>query len=435
MMIQHPRAFLTIFAATIGLGCGDGAPIPGVDGAIGGGEGGQICPRCVRSSARPADAALPPAATPCQRSGRLSPIGAAAARDIGFGSVLDVLERTFESPFTWQARNTGSGGPATGYSPTTTLMGRTRISAIEHRVPSMAGCADSVSVTLEVSLSTGDGALAVEGHLRSFAERGATAPMVWGSIDLADAHGTLRLSPQPWPKALSGYFSLTARFWPDLVRGQALVSVDEAGMEGSDTPTYSYMPLEGRWALGDCYVMERPVTATEPHATPDGRTADQVHLDLQRLLDASPRIGHWDGGGAEVAVTAQLGGPTSVCVKESFGPLDPWYLTYRTELRMTSTDGRLQLQRNAEARAQFDPMNALSSAMVEVYEQTPVAAKDFATTTGISGVDLGRMRAAFWHTEIYLAEGGIVAPRGDLTVEGIGLDGSTAGPIASFKWR
>jgi hypothetical protein len=85
--------------------------------------------------------------------------------------------------------------------------------------------------------------------------------------------------------------------------------------------------------------------------------------------------------------------------------------------------------------------DALFSGWVEVYEQDPLLAKDFASASSISGVDLGRLPAAFWHTEIYLAESGVVAPRGEVVVEGVDLDGKVTGieqaitgPITSFKW-
>ena len=86
--------------------------------------------------------------------------------------------------------------------------------------------------------------------------------------------------------------------------------------------------------------------------------------------------------------------------------------------------------------------HAFASAWVSIYEQQPLLAKDFATASGISGVDLGGLSAAFWHTEIYLAESGVVAPRGQVVVEGVDLDGkrtginsAITGVITSFKWR
>jgi hypothetical protein len=446
---MRPSAFprelcWVICAAALGLGCGDSSkatPPPGPASAVS--EAGPICPTCVRGvGTPPSGASTFVAPTPCQLSERASPIDAAAARDLGFGSGLDVLERGFESPFQWQALETQNGGPARGYIPTTTVMGRTKIATIEHRVPSLAGCADFLVVMLDVSLSTGDGAIAIDGQLRSVIERGATAPIGSGSLDLVNAHGKLQLSPQPWRAPLAGYVYLTVRFWPDLVRGQATISVIEAGTEGSDVLFFSYRPLGGRWAIDDCSAIERPMPATEPHATPDGRSAAQVRTDLQHLLDAGPKSGRWDDAGAEVAVAAVLGDPTTVCVDSGNSVVGNAVVRFRTELQVMTSDGRIGVRRDARARVEFDKNHALASAWVESYEQEPLLAKDFAAASGISGVDLGGLSGAFWHSEIYFAESGVVAPRGQVVVEGVDLDGKSTGingaitgTITSFKWR
>jgi hypothetical protein len=440
---MRPLAFFRalggiIFAAAVG--CGDGSSKAGAEG--GGLEAGPICPTCVRGGgAQASGAASFVAPTPCQLSEHPSTIDAAAARELGFGSALDVLERSFESPFQWEALETRNGGPARGYVATTSVLGRTKIAGIEHRVPSLAGCADVLVVTLDVSIRTGDGAIAIDGRLQSVIERGATAPSASGSLDLADAHGTLQLSPEPWRAPLAGRVFLSARFWPDLVRGEAAVTVFEAGTEGSDVVSYFYQPLGGHWAIDHCSAAQRPMTVSEPHATPDGRSAAQMLTDLQHLLDAGPRSGHWAGAGAEVAVAAQLGEPTAVCAYSSNGLLDTAYVNYRTELQVMTSDGRVRVRRDARAYAAFDKTNAFSSAWVEIYDQDPLLAKDFATASGVSGVAFGGLPAVIWHTEIYLAEGGVVAPRGEVVVEGVDLDGAMTGikgaitgPVASFTW-
>jgi hypothetical protein len=430
------KLWSVILAAALAVGCAADPADRTVPA-----DPGPICPTCARGIAPPTGPGMIEP-TACQKSERASPIDVATARSLGF-SGIDLVERDFEDSFRWTVEllEGEKGGPARGYTPLTTVKGHTKIASIEHRVPSLAGCADSLAVKLDVTFSTGDGALSISGQVESDIERGVTAPTAYGSLDLGDASGTLRLDPPPTGKTLVGRLYLSLRFWPDVVRGQGSLTVVVANEEGNDVVSLFYQPLAGHWAADDCSAIDRPLNASDPGATPDGRSAAQMVADLQRMLDTGPGKGRWDGAGPEVPVTALLGRPTAICASTTKAGGRTPYLSYRTQLNVTSGDGRIRAGGDARAWIGFDPKNAVDNAWVEVYDQQTLLAQDFAAASGISGVDFGAVPAGFWHTEIYLAEYGEVGSRAEVVVEGVDLDGKVTGTksavtgvITSFKW-
>jgi hypothetical protein len=172
---------------------------------------------------------------------------------------------------------------------------------------------------------------------------------------------------------------------------------------------------------------------TDPGATPTGRSAAEMRADLQAILDAGPTTGRWSGSVGEVSVAARLGEPASICKGYT-------HLTYRAELQVTTGDGRIRIARDARGYVSFDSARTLSSAWVEIAQNTVVTAEALASF-GVSGVDLGPLRGARWYTEIDLVEEGGRGVRGSVVVEGVDIDGSATGtpnavtgPVATFTW-
>jgi hypothetical protein len=413
------------------LGCSEGGPV---------GDGVNVCTRCkigAQVSMGGAGSSLAP--TPCQQSETGVPVDTQTVRALGFADALDVLERDVEIPMKWSPRETSYGAPASGYTPTTTVRVRTTVSALEHRVPSMMGCADSVVATLDTRLTTGDGALDVSGQLLAPLTHGEAAPMAQGSLDLAGAKGTLMLYPNAADAPVAGAAWVGARFWPDRVRGQFVVAISKISERSSDVSSFTYDPLTADWPSDDCLYIARPMKADEPGATPDGRSAAQLVTDLQAMLDAAPKAGLWTPTGVQATVVTHVGAPTKVCSEaRSWGRS----VSYQTRLQVTTSDGRVHVSGDARGYASFEA-GAMTNAFLEIYDtESPVLKpSEFEAKSGISGVDFGGSTGGIWHTEVYLADPEKPGVRGEIVVEGIDVDGhvtgvpyAVQGPIASFNW-
>ena len=417
------RGMLFGISCAFGLSCGSGA--------ISVQEQGPICLTCSAPQSGQTTGNLAP--TSCELSESASPIDAETTRSLGFGTALDLVERSFESPFAWTPNAPTDGKPASGYNPTTAVRVQTTVARIDHMVPSLAGCEDRVAITLHVSFATTDGAITVEGELVSSPQRDAKMAVGDGLLDLRNARGTIKLFPDAWTAPLTGYLYLSMGFWPGGVRGDAGVQLIEAGSEGSDEISYCYHPLEGRWPIDACDFSEWPMAPTEPDATPDGRSAMELRAALQSLLDAHPMTGTWNYL-SEPSVIAQLGEPTNIC-KGTYYREGSYYVAYRTTLGITTGDGRVRISHDARAYVGFDLDHAVSDAFAEIYEESAVPAKDFPTSTGISGVDFGSLPAAIWEADLYFAQNGILGIRGCIFVEGVDTDGLVTSDLAQFSWQ
>jgi hypothetical protein len=377
--------------------------------------------------------------TLCQQSEGSDVVDAQAVRTLGFGDALDALTRDVEIPLQWTPRKTSYGAPASGYTPTTTIRVQTTISSLEHRVPSMTGCADSVVATLATRLTTGDGALDVAGELRVPLIHGEPAPVGQGTFDLAEAKGTLMLYPNAADAPVAGAAWVGVSFWPDRVRGQFLVAVSKVSERNSDVSSFLYDPLTATWPSDDCDYFARPMAPDEPGATVDGRSTAQLVADLQGMLDAGPKSGAWSPSGGKATVVTNLGAPSKVCLESRSGLRS---VSYQTPLRVTTSDGRVHVSGDARGYASFEA-GAMTNAWLEIYDtESPVIPPaEFEAKSGISGVDFGASTGGIWHTEVYLADPSNPGVRGEVVVEGIDVDGhvtgvpyAVQGPIASFNW-
>jgi hypothetical protein len=375
--------------------------------------------------------------TPCQASEQLSPVEEAAARELGFGPVLDQLTRQFVSSFAWTPRETQEGAPASGFAPLTSVTGQTTLAQFTHVAPSLDGCEDSLHVTLNLSFRTHDGALQIQGLVQASATRTGLAPRAWGALDLRSADGSLRLHPTEFEAPIAGQVGVSLRFFPEQVRGQLSVGIGELRGDGSASDLrYSryYAPLDGRWPNDECDYYQRPLAATEPGAAPDGRSMAELRSELQGMLDrVQPLEGSWSTSSA-TGVVARIGDPTSICWGENG-------LGYRAPLAVTSDDGTIQIDGRATGSLGFLADGALRHAWLEIYDDVMISEADFAAVSGLHGVDFGAYQAARWYTNLFLVEESAVGFRGIVEVEAVDLDGSMTGveggvigPFATFTW-
>jgi hypothetical protein len=373
--------------------------------------------------------------TPCQLSERVSSIDDAAARALGFGASLDRLVTSFDLPFEWTAKELVLGDPATGYTPATRLSGSTRVVGLRHVSPTLAGCEDSLLVTVETSLEMGDGALSIEGQLSAQVTAEDTIPVVAGLLDLSAARGTLEMHPPSSEESLVGYVQAFLYLWPDGVRGWLRVAALNPSDIGSDSPGYSYQPLEGRAPVDACQIEARPLAFHEPISWTGGESLADRYPEVRGWLEPSePFQARWSTGAA-TSVSTALGEPFEICD-------DRRQVVYKVPLGISSADGRVSIQRDATAVLRFEA-GAPAWGWLEVYPVGVVEeARGFADATGISGVDFGELGGGLWHTELYL-ERPEVEPRvkGEVTIEGVDIDGhvtgtefAITGELESLRW-
>jgi len=418
-------------ALLLAAGCASNAGSEG-----GSGEDGLICGKCSVAGGETSDfgSTLPP--TACQLSEVGAPIDEAGARALGFGAALDLYTRSFTAPFAWTGRTSdelGSGGaPAQGYSadPTSITM-QTSIAEITHLVPALAGCADHLRVRLHVSLSTADGAISVSGdELNADAKRAASSS-AWGRLDLRQARGSLELHPPAWPD-LVGYFSLLLHFDPEAVRGAAWPELIRTGTENSDVRA-SYRPLDGRFPIDDCNYRQRFVNATDPSATPGGKSVIDFITQLNTGVLAQQGA-HWSSG-EQTQVHASVGIPEGICQNIEDGSLQ-----YFAPLDVVSSDGRINLHVTASGYNSFDATGAPDEVIFS--GGGIVSAQELTQTVGISGVDLGGRPSAFWDATVRPFSPNATAVGGKITVAASELNsapltddnGNYTGPNESLIW-
>jgi len=428
------RGCFVALLGALGIGC-RGEP----SGEKAAAPAGIICSECSAWSApvAPSGAGSQAEPTPCQKSEQLSPIDEATARELGFGAKVDQVTRSFTSSLRWTPRETEFGAPASGFAPVTGVTGRTTPTAFEHVVPSLAGCEDSLRVTLDVSFQTHDGALAIEGFIVAGVARSEPAPSAYGTLDLSGAQGSLRLFPTEIEAPFSGSVGIGMYFFPDQVRAFFGVSIFEVrdGETSSDVRSgRSYYPLDGQFPNDACYSHALPATASEPGAAPDGRSMAELRSELQGMLDrVQPLTGSW-GGGRITTLTSRIGEPASICV-------EPHVVGYKAPLAITSADGTIRIDREANGSVSFAEDGTLLGAWLEIYDDEPILPEDFAAKSGVQGVEFGSHQAARWYTDLYFVEAGVPGVHGIISVEAIDLDGSVTGskyavvgPFATFSW-
>jgi hypothetical protein len=431
---KAPGTLLTLCA--IALGCGSETTERSQR------DESVVCAQCVAGGETTDFGGSTTTPTPCQESEVVSPIDLEQARALGFDGVLARLEQSFETPFEWipltEEYDLNGGQPARGFVATTTALFAAHVTSVDHVVPSLAGCDDSVIVHLDVSFKTTDGAIEISGEGRAGPlSREQELISAWAALDLAGALGSLELYPKTWETPLAGYLYLQLGFWLEDVRGSVSVGLYaprvEDGSESAPPPTYRYHPLDGHFPIDACSTFQRPLSPTDPGALQTGGSALDWRDELKGIL-ARELLGSW-GGAATTPVTVVLGEPSDICKMERA-------LAFRLGLEVQSGDGRIDLAGEAIGSTGFDENDVLSYAWLEIYDDEPILVRDFASTTGISGVDFGDLPAAIWHTELYFAQSGITDFYGEVVVEGVDLDGritgveyAITGPLASFDFR
>lgn len=442
-------AWLGGVVALSATACSDSSEREEVDGQAGGAADSEraVCPTCTNwaggetsdfgdvselLSAGNGSHAEP---TPCELSEQVSTIDDAAARALGFGASLDRLVTSFDLPFEWTPRELTLGEPATGYTPATRLSGSTRVVGLRHVSPTLAGCEDSLIVAVETSLSMADGALAIAGQLSARVTEDDAVPVVSGFLDLSAARGTLEMRPPSSEESLVGYVQVFFYLWPDGVRGSLSLAALNPSDIGSDSPGYSYQPLDGVGPVDVCDVSARPVAFDEPLWWAGDDSLVDRYPEVRAWLEPSePFQARWSSG-AVTSVSTELGQPFDICDFED-------RLAYKVPFGVSSADGRVSIQRDARASLAFSPGGS-PHGWIEIYDLNVVEeAEGFADATGISGVDFGELGGGIWHTELYL-DGPEVEPRvkGEVTVEGADIDGhvtgtkfANTGVLESLRW-
>jgi len=226
-------------------GCASSAGGEGGEGSSG--EDGLICPKCSAVGGETSDfGTVLQEPTACQASESPVPIDEESARALGFNEALERYSSSIiMTPYAWTATYPGGGQPAQGYSAQTTIRLEKSIASITHLVPSLAGCDDRLLVRLHISVSTADGAISVSGDIDADTNRSGTNH-AFGRLDLANAQGSLKLTPPAWPN-LVGYFALILIFEPQSLIGHSYVEMRDAGSVGTDSGRAFYRPLDGEF--------------------------------------------------------------------------------------------------------------------------------------------------------------------------------------------
>ncbi len=364
-----------------------------------------VCPRCVRraggetsdfgdgSAFLSGGSGQSREPTACELSNQPSTIDLDAARELGFGRVLDQMATPFDQSFAWTAQGLGGQGrAATGYAPSSRLRGTVEIGAIEHLVPSLDGCEDSLSVRLATTLSTEDGALAIAGQLHALVSRSTRAPFAHALLELADARGTLEIFPPDTEAPVVGYVKTSMHFWPGEVRVDLHIIVIDPEDIGSDTPGPAYAPLAGRAPVDDCPSSDqKSLELDEPTPTLGGLSFGEHYSQILDWLGPQPAPGSWSTGGSTM-VTTELGDPFAICEWQS-------QVGYQVPLRISSADGRVNLELEARGLMASEEGAVIHSSISDQrFYSEPV--EGFAARTGISGVDFGSFDRAKWYAYV-----------------------------------
>ncbi|MEO8184980.1 MAG: hypothetical protein ABI895_39745 [Deltaproteobacteria bacterium] len=413
-----------------------------------------ICPQCTQNAGGETSdfgdnsalslggSGLSAGPTPCQQSEQRSRIDDATARALGFGAVLDRLATAFDQPLEWTPQRLEAGKPATGYAVQSRVRGSTRVTAIEQVTPALAGCVESLHVGVAVTLETADGALSIAGQIDAEIQRDSERLELDGWLDLSTARGTLEISPPPTDAAIAGYVILRLYVWPEEVRVGLHVSVLELPPIGRDTLNFLYDPLDGRAPVDACPVSARPIAFAESLAATQDNSLAAAYPEIQALVnDTQPYAARWTSG-QWTSVSVELGQPFGVC------DLYDGRVGYKLPFGLQSSDGRVQLQRDANGYLAFEN-GAWREGWVEIFPLDEAGTQagviedpaTFALTTGISGVDFGELGGGLWHTQLTFSH--TVPPvRGELAVDGVDTDGHVAGtksailqePLARLLW-
>jgi hypothetical protein len=425
------------------LACGGSSSAPGAAPAAPGGSSDEspgrfqrvICPQCVQAGGETSDfgdgsayvplgAGITPVPTPCEASTTASSIELQAARALGFGAQLDRLDATFDLALDWSLGADDLDRPARGYTPNTRVRGTTRVLSAAHLQPSLEGCIDSLLVQVATTIETGDGALSISGTLHSKLERDARRPFIEGALDLSQARGTLEVDPPPSSGTVLGNVNVFLYAWPDGMRLALDVVVADARV--TDTPNYFYQPLSARAPVDGCHPKDRPLGFDE--STPiiaDGRSlADRFPELIDLITTPQPLAASWMGG-AQTSLSIDVGEPLALCDAEV-------QIEGRVPYGLRSADGRVDIDSEAQMLIGFVD-GALGAGRFSIYHYNVMQpAASFAERTGISGVDFGAYGGGLWYTELRFDPAATNPLSGEVSVDGVDIDGSVTGIPAAI---
>jgi len=389
---------------------------PGVDRAVG--------PRCAAAGGETSDFGDDRPLTPCELSAEPESLEVAAARALGFAAALDALETSFEVPFEWTA-GAEPEYPASGFAASTRLGGSTRVAAVVHQVPSLAGCVDWLDVSLDTALATADGALSIAGALRAKLERDTRVTSALGRLDLSEARGSLVLDPPPASEPLVGFVRAQLYVWPDDVRLTLAVGADIASEVGSDTPSYHYEPLFGMGPIDACAIEARPYAVEAATPSTGEATFAARFAELSSFVAArQPFAARWQSG-ATTTLSVELGEPLSVCD-------DGRRVTASLAYRVQSADGRVDIDTDGSLSIAFDGAAPGRGWVSASSSELPMPTADFASSAGIAGVDFRGYGGGIWHSQLRFDPAEEPALDAELSIEAHDIDGGVSGLPGSY---
>jgi hypothetical protein len=362
-------------------------------------------------------------------------IDATEARQRGFGTGLDRLERDFSSDLGWTIRAEPVRPADEQYLSRTTLEGTIRLKDLVLVASPLADCEPRLAVGVDISLHTGDGALIATGSLGGTLTRFGRQE-VGGIFDLSAVHATLSAIPGlPSPRMVSEAL-VSMQLWPDSVRGLIQVTLPEPGAQPVDGGIRGEL-LEGIFPIDDCPSDSAPLEPAAASPALAGLSPNQVNERLNTVLrQRMPMMARWQDG-RETTVTFGAGSPLRhVCVREVDAATGSGFFFYDAQLVIKSADGRVNIEQGgAHSYVQISKDGAIEKASLEIYPQDhAISQQELPKVAGISGLDLGGAQYFFWSAELQLQDTGQeLACRGS-----VGLDGSNIpnvlDPIAKLTW-
>jgi hypothetical protein len=389
-----------------------------------------ICPQCVEhaggetsdfgdgSEQLPGGLGDRPGPTPCELSDQPAAIDVEAARALGFGAALELVDRSFDVPLSWTARQPDAGGPAAGYASETRLLGTTGIASLVHHVPTLAGCEDWLTGRVTTTLETADGALSIGGSLSTRLDRSASFAELRGLLDLSQAHGTLEISPPEYP-SISAFIVPVIYVWPgDETRVVLSVAALDSRSFDSDVVNFEYRPLDARGPVDYCEPHELPLDLDEPIPGASESLA-QLYPAAQAELTMLERPALWSSGGG-TTVSNELGQPYDICDANGGG-----VPSYSVPYRVTSADGRVNFSGVARASSSFEAGAVRGASLWTKREAASAAA------TGIGG---GEVSGTTWETELLFVDHTDDGVKNPALRGGLVINDSARVPLERLTW-
>jgi hypothetical protein len=336
-------------------------------------ELGPICPECLSAGGETSDFDGGKPLT-CAIFQLTAPASDAEVELAGFdvAAYRSQLERSFETSLRWTDLTASSAQPwstpIAGYLPETVVRGSVVTGSLQKtfldaaRCPDAAQCtvnaynvldcsdraAPSYTIAAEVTLATDDGAIhqVFPGAvlLRANGPEPATnasspgpdaALSIVSHVDVANVRGTLRV--EPLPEVAFGWLTLVLRYFPDNVRGQLTLNLDNDWQRqigtGSDLQPIEDRPLVANFPIDDCEAHVPPAPLDEPDPQLSDRTPADELAALGSIVNATDATASWSHTGQQTRLLVEVDTPAYACVTE--GRIN------NVPLRLSTTDGLL----------------------------------------------------------------------------------------------